>query len=317
MRSVTVLLIRLKQNFLIGSNKVNIGIVGGDGVVGAYLGKHLEASGFEITLTSRRTNRLAPLKFFDLEDSAFEDRIWEQVGLVVLLAGINDYRICREDCNSDLINCYYVPEFVKKCLLRGKRVIYVSSNSIFDGSFPMPEPHHQPTPRIDYARQKYTTERMITGLARQLDALDRLAIVRLSKIITAKTAPINRWVETLTQPDAMVEAFSDFVVSPISLGYVAERLTETIMCWQAGIYHFSGDQDVSYYELAVLLAERLEQGSACVINVDSSAKGFAIEFKPKFSGLMSGFSNFFTQESARLPSCSVERVIDEIVIANG
>jgi dTDP-4-dehydrorhamnose reductase len=80
-----------------------------------------------------------------------------------------------------------------------------------------------------------------------------------------------------------IEAFTDFVFSPISCRYAARGLLRVARAAEGGIFHLSGEIDLSYFDFAELLARHVGKGS--VQPTTSVVRRVDLLFRPAHSAL--------------------------------
>jgi dTDP-4-dehydrorhamnose reductase len=191
----------------------------------------------------------------------------EHVECVVFCAAITSMRACEHDpVGTSLINVRHTVATIKPFLDNGSFVIFLSSSAVFDGETPYPDERSPVTPVTEYGRQKAEVER-------QLLALDagrcRVCIVRPTKVLATKLPLIQRFLHAL-HAGHPAEAFTDLVLSPISIDYVVNALLRMARAQIGGIYHLSGDQELSYARLLVELAQACQVNPASVRGTPSN-----------------------------------------------
>ena len=81
-----------------------------------------------------------------------------------------------------------------------------------------------------------------------------VTIARLPKILGTKGDILHNWKEKLGNGEE-ISAFSNLIVSPVSLPYAVNFLCKLMTGQPEGIWHISGKEEISYYQLARKLAE--------------------------------------------------------------
>jgi dTDP-4-dehydrorhamnose reductase len=177
-----------------------------------------------------------------------------------------------------------IPRLVASLLEQGVFVTFISTNSVFGGERPWPGEEDPHAPGIAYAKQKSAGENVILASARRLDALNRLNIVRLTKILNRDTSPLPAWFAAWQRGEP-VQPFSDLIFAPMSVRFVGEALATIGEKRIPGHLHLSGAENVTYVDLANTLAERLRIDPALIAPTTAVEKGVNIPFKPRYSGL--------------------------------
>lgn len=222
-------------------------VVGADGQIGRELVRRLQAEGKPIRGTSRRgTDGLLPL---DLgEPQGWE--LPERVAMAYLCAAATSIDRCEKDPDGTrLINMIRTLELAAKLRERGAHLIFLSTNQVFDGTQPHRSESSPVCPRTEYGRQKAAVEKSL---------LDRggAAILRFTKVAMPGWKLIGEWAEALSRGES-ISAFADMVMAPVPLAFAVEALVKIGEAQATGIFHASGDVDVSYAEVARRLADRL------------------------------------------------------------
>ena len=259
------------------------------------LASRLKFQGHEVFRTQRQ---FYGDLFFDLRgnvENLVDD--FPEVDIAVVPIGITNYWQCENpEFNSDHINVTALKQLAHAFHKRGVFSVFISSNSVFGGQkWPREDDVHTPAD-IAYSRQKSHAE-----------AGPWTCVIRLTKIITYSTPPIDSWLKTWSQ-GGTVEAFDDFVISPISMDYAARNVEKISLMDTYGKFHLSGAQNVTYFDLAC------EFNSGQVKHVTSDEAGVRVLWKPKFSGLsMKETTKLFAIEPQPLESV-VEDVKREIYL---
>jgi dTDP-4-dehydrorhamnose reductase len=111
-----------------------------------------------------------------------------------------------------------------------------------------------------------------------------VAIVRLTKVVGANEARILDWRNQLVAGCA-VSPYKDLFIAPISVTYAVELLRKAGENQKAGIWHGSGEREVSYAEFAMLLADSLGVARSLVEPVASSESGARLTYSPSHAAL--------------------------------
>ena len=89
-------------------------------------------------------------------------------------------------------------------------------------------------------------------------------IARLTKVLSRSLPLLDGWMVNI-QAGRSISALQDRHLSPVSLKYVADGLARIAISGRSGIYHLTGDTEMSYYEFAKLLAAKLGASGALVL----------------------------------------------------
>jgi dTDP-4-dehydrorhamnose reductase len=283
-------------------------VVGGDSLVGGEVFQVLVRRGHQVFASTRRRDTLSPQRVFLDFESDEPIHVPPGTRSVFLVAAATDYDRCERDPLARRINVELIPRAVASLLEKDLFVNFVSTNSVFGGERPWPNEDDPHTPGIAYARQKSEGEKAIRAAAQKLDAMDRLSIVRLTKIMNAQVPPIPAWLSAWKRSE-VVQPFSDLVFAPMSVQFVGEALATLGEKNIPGNLHLSGAENVTYVDLANALARRLEVDAALIAPTTAVAKGVNIPFKPRYSGL--GMNR--TTELSGLDPQTLEDVVNDML----
>ena len=161
---------------------------------------------------------------------------------------------------------------------KGTYVLFVSSNQVFDGSVPQIDRESPYCPVSAYGRQKAAAEAAILALG------SNAAIVRVSKVLAPTQPMLLDWLANLLA-GATIRPYFDFTLAPISVGYVTSLIQALAEHKQPGIFQISGAHDVSYVELATIIAERAGVGRNLVRPRPAVAAISGFDSMPRYSSM--------------------------------
>ena len=231
-------------------------VIGADGQIGRALWTELKARGARVIGTSRRVNAAtnasesAGLLYLDLVDDPNTWQLPPTVDVAYLCAAVTSQAECRAaSAQSALINVERTRALTRQLIESGARVVFLSTNLVFDGSAPFCRATDPVSPRTEYGRQKVEVER------RLLDLDDRVAILRLTKVLGPSNQLLSKWRSALVSKES-IQAFSDMVMAPLAMPRVVEALLKLATTEQSGVFQLSADRDIPYAEAALYLADR-------------------------------------------------------------
>jgi dTDP-4-dehydrorhamnose reductase len=219
-------------------------VVGGDGLIGRALFHRLKSMGKPVKYTSRNKSKKSPdCIYLDLAESI---DINEVPQTVFVCAGISNLSQCEKDpSGTRSINIDSIIALVENLYTKGSHIIYLSSQSVFDGLSQDQSIDSPTTAVIEYGKQKIEAEQRILALGQ------RTAVIRMSKVISRRVPIIGKWLESLMKGET-IYPFKDLFLSPISLDFVVSVLAG-IKC--RGIVHISNEDQLSYAEFGLRLAK--------------------------------------------------------------
>lgn len=166
-------------------------------------------------------------------------------------------------------------------LAKGAFVVFLSSGAVFDGSTPLASESSLLFATTEYGRQKAETEKRLLELD---NGKGSVAIVRLTKVLSSTTDIVRKFRERLGRGEP-VEAFSDLYLSPVSLSYVMNSLRIIESLRTGGIFHISGDAEMSYSEFARKLAKKLGVSADLVRETTVDESRNPVLYRPRHPAL--------------------------------
>jgi dTDP-4-dehydrorhamnose reductase len=243
-------------------------IVGGDSKIGRQLRIHLTANGAEPLVTSRRAARMGnsvlPLDLSEASLEAFE----RPIGVAWLCAAITSLEECHRDPEATRrVNVAGTIQLAERLLNAGAFVVFLSTNLVFDGERPFASAEEPHSPRTEYGRQKAIVEAFFERHR------ERAAIVRFTKVLSPGEARFREWRDRLAS-GGEVRAFGDLPFSPIPLALVVEALARIGSERMAGLWQFSGAEELTYREAAMRLAAAVGADPSRVVGASASELGY-------------------------------------------
>ncbi len=242
-------------------------IVGADSVIGMELNAVLLEAGYSVVRTTRRK---AGASSTDLYLDLTEKNIRlnpPRCTTAIFCAGVTSIERCRQSpAISKFINVTNTLHISRQLIKSGVHVVFLSSNMVFDGSRPRARITDPTCPNTEYGRQKAEVER---GL---IDIGERYTILRLSKIISPEMSLLQNWLNNL-RSGFHIYPFLDKRISPLSLRYATKLVLRIIERRVLGIIHASATEDISYYQIARILAQRSSLDEDLIRPIVSSSFG--------------------------------------------
>ena len=258
-------------------------VVGADSLIGAGLVSFLERLGADVTGTSRRKETANDRRLY--LDLSNEDAMVLPEGrydCIFLCAGIT----ALVDCESDPRGAYRVNvtnmlRLAERFHGNGSRIVFLSSNAVFDGKSVRPDEHSAYCASTEYGRQKALAENGLKALA---GGSGLIAIVRLTKVLSSVSGIAAEFLAQL-KDGKPCRALDDLLISPVSLEYVMSVLVEIALKKLSGVFHISGAEEMSYAEFACRLAVYMNIDPSLVRRCSSADVGLITRFQPEYPAL--------------------------------
>lgn len=255
-------------------------VLGADGLIGSRLAHALRSQGAVVLETTRRRETLrAGRELLDLGNPTFHAPRSTSGGIAVLCAARTSVLECeREPDETWQVNVNATLALARDLVDAGARLIYLSSNLVFDGSQPFPEHDAPVNPQTEYGRQKAAVEQELlrSGAA--------AAIVRLSKVVGERMPLIERWKADLAAGKT-IHPFHDLACSPVPVEFVAAVLTAIGTRGLTGVIQVSGRQDIVYADAARRLVDDMALPRRRLVPVSAAESGLTLGMRPPHTTL--------------------------------
>lgn len=228
-------------------------IVGGDGLIGSALVSFFRKAGVSLKFTSILRDLPDPdYIYLDLGDEPGKWKVPEDVGSVIFSSGITKLDLCERDRSGTArVNVEGTCSLGKRLIDNGARVVFLSSNLVFDGSKAFPTHVDTVSPAVEYGRQKARAERELLD-----HGPDSVTVLRLTKVLGSRNGLFDDWKNGLQRGET-ITPFTDMFMSPIPLSLVVHTIRLVLDRQAAGIFQLSGEKDVSYADAALFACKVL------------------------------------------------------------
>lgn len=252
-------------------------VVGADGVIGGRLARVLAEAGHWVIGTTRRaTESAADRIHLDLASAAGFDAL-PRCRAAVLCAAVTSMERCQKDpAATRQINVTNTVRLARHLLASSSHVIFLSSNTVFDGRQPRALAADSTSPRTEYGRQKADAESKLLSLDGQI------TVMRFSKIIPPEMPLLQGWVRDM-RTGRQIYPYSDSRMSPVPLSFAVALLRRVLEVQKTGIIQASAALDISYEQAARHLARRLGCDEQLIQPISCAVRG--IEYSPAHTTL--------------------------------
>jgi dTDP-4-dehydrorhamnose reductase len=168
---------------------------------------------------------------------------------------------------ADVLNHQAVAVLAKWSAENDRELIHISTDYVFDGTAATPLTEMAPTGPINvYGQTKLLGEKAC------MDANPAAIIIRTSWVYSSFGANFVKTISKLMQERDTLNVVNDQIGSPTYAADLAQAIMTIVTHekWEAGIYHFSNEGEISWYEFALAIQEI--GGFECAISgIPSSA----------------------------------------------
>jgi dTDP-4-dehydrorhamnose reductase len=177
---------------------------------------------------------------------------------------------------AHLVNTVGTRTIAKACKTHGAKMVFVSTDYVFDGKKGLYQETDQPTPINYYGQSKLDGEQAIK------EECEKHAITRTSVIYSWVSAnssqsssgkPLNfvMWATQKLRKGEPMNIVNDQYSSPTLADSLAEALIKICEDDVIGLYHIAGKTRINRYDFTVKLAEKMGYNTSLIKPVSSSS----------------------------------------------
>jgi dTDP-4-dehydrorhamnose reductase len=228
-------------------------VTGASGLFGANVVMAAVERGAEVTALWHRHAVRFPGARVDLTDSAAVERVVTEASpeWIIHCAAFTDVDGCEADPPRARRENVEASRALAAAARRvNARLVYLSTDSVFDGERGNYSESDTPAPVNEYARSKLAGERAV------LDELPRSLVVRTNLYgwNLQEKSSLAEWVLSRLESRTRVPGFTDVRFSPLLVNDLAELIFELVERRAEGILHLGAADALSKYEFAQAVA---------------------------------------------------------------
>lgn len=242
-------------------------IIGSSGLIGRHLKHDFESRGVDVWSSSRVKNSQNPkhLQLDLLNPRHFEVTEVERQKFTHLFdcSGVESIKFCDDNPDTSRSLIVKGAKFLADmCDNLGIAMIYPSTSLVFGGSKNFCKPNEIKRPVCIYAELKSEAEEIVLGSGM------KNSVIRFDKVLHPSTAILESWIFNLRRGE-FVNAFYDRKLSPICVDAICRCLNLFLKSNLTGLFQLSAINEISYFEMALRLCQRLNQSPTLVNRVSS------------------------------------------------
>lgn len=225
-------------------------LTGAGGQLGSHLAEWLRRSGHELIAwpgAGRPLDLARPDGLDDHLDAADPDAVVHAAAVSSAAAAF------RDPSRARAVNVEGTRRIADWCARRGRRLLFVSTDLVFDGARPWSREHDPAHPVLTYGQTKLEAEAFARavplGLVARLSLLYGRGWSNRASFFDAAIAALARG-----EPRAY---FADEFRTPLHLGNAAELLVRLLESGATGLVHLSGPERLSRFDLMRRVAAAL------------------------------------------------------------
>lgn len=179
---------------------------------------------------------------------------------------------------TNMVNHLATEEIAQYCHVRGAKLIFISTDYVFDGTSTKPLTEDATVSPINtYGMSKLLAERAVQKWS--ADAI----IIRTSWVYSRYGTNFVKTMLRLMEEREEIAVIDDQIGSPTYAGDLAKAIVSILMHkeWQPGIYHYSNEGRISWYDFACAIRDSRKLN--CHIHPISSSSYPTTAKRPSFS----------------------------------
>lgn len=261
-------------------------IIGTDSEIGVATARLAKARRKAVLATTRRQAEGADQIYLDLCEPVDRLSLPNGITSACIFAAIARLGDCVADPGaSAFINVAQTLALADLLTARGIYTLFLSTNQVFDG-----ERAHMPidaplSPKSEYGRQKAEAER---ALRMRMAEGAPIGILRLAKVVSRGMPLLTGWRRELAD-GRPVRAFRDMNLAPVPIEMAVLSILHLMEDQRRVIAQLSGPRDVSYAELARVLAQEIGANPELVDPVSARDNGMPAGSTPRHTTLDSSY----------------------------
>lgn len=234
-------------------------VTGASGQLGAYAVEALGQAGHEVIAWSgTRTGAVAGVQLTPIDlaaPSTIEAALRAADPDAVLhLAAVSAVEAVRQDFDrARRVNVEASRAIADWCAIRDRRLVFTSTDLVFDGSKPDWRESEPTRPSLAYGRTKVAAEHEVTLVPRGLIA--RIPL-QFGPSRCGRESPIDRAIVALRRGEP-ITGFVDEYRTPLDYGTTARGLVALLGLDRAGVIHLAGRERISRHDLLRRIAAAL------------------------------------------------------------
>lgn len=267
-------------------------VTGANGLLGQYLIRDLAMAGYEVIAAGKGDSRLpdyAGITYtylpLDITDKKTVHETIEKIqpSVIIHAAAITQPDACeldKEACwNTNVHATTYITEAAHKA---GSRLIYVSTDFVFDGEDGPYKEDDKPHAINYYGESKLAAEQIVQSLTAEW-AIVRTVLV-YGNILAGTRSNVVTWVKDNLDNKKNIKVVNDQVRTPTYVEDLSKGIVLIVEKNGKGIYHISGKEVFTPYEMAVQVADYFGLDKSLMEKVDA-----AVFTQPAKRPLKTGF----------------------------
>ena len=242
--------------------RIKVVVIGSNGLLGQTLVnklyKHSKYQLYAMASGENRNSKVAALNYFEIAITDFKS-IKLQLNLIkpdfiINALAMTNVDVCEvEQTQCDVVNVSFVEQLARISFELGVHLIHISTDFIFDGVAGMYRENDTPNPINYYGLSKLKSEKVIQKTLLKYTILRTILVY--GKVANMKSRNIVLWVKESLENKTPIRIVNDQFRMPTYAGSIADACVLAMEKQATGVYHISGNEYLSIYDLAVQIAD--------------------------------------------------------------
>lgn len=242
--------------------RIKVVVIGSNGLLGQTLVnklyKHSKYQLYAMASGENRNSKVAALNYFEIAITDFKS-IKLQLNLIkpdfiINALAMTNVDVCEvEQTQCDVVNVSFVEQLARISFELGVHLIHISTDFIFDGVAGMYRENDTPNPINYYGLSKLKSEKVIQKILIKYTILRTILVY--GKVANMKSRNIVLWVKESLENKTLIRIVNDQFRMPTYVGSIADACVLAMEKQATGVYHISGNEYLSIYDLAVQIAD--------------------------------------------------------------
>lgn len=250
-------------------------VTGIHGLVGQYIFPLLNAWPGRVVITGRGPRRLpdsqAVYEELDITDLPRVKAVFEQYAPAVVIhsAAMAQPDQCEQDRDGAMaVNVKATEDLLEAAARSGAFFLYISSDFVFSGDDGPYDETSRPAPVNFYGKTKLLAEELVRNYGYPW-AIVRPVLV-YGNVLVGTRSNIISWVRDELGKGQPISVVSDQLRTPTFAGDLASAIIKISLERRAGVWHISGKDQLSPYDVALKVAAHAGLDSSLITRVDAS-----------------------------------------------
>jgi dTDP-4-dehydrorhamnose reductase len=227
---------------------------------------------------------------------------------IIHLAAMTNVDLCETEQNLAIkINAQATEILAQESARHNAFFVYVSTDYVFDGKQGMRKESDTPNPLGFYGKSKLAGETALNNLASPYSIARTSTPFGIHK--TKKSFPL--WVKENLESKKEISVLTDQFTSPTYVPNLSKMLIEVASRQITGIIHLAGASRISRYELAEMLADKLNLDKTLLKPAKTNDMNWKAK-RPKDSSLDVSLANEILHEKPQSINQSLDLFLSEL-----